>query len=48
MILYAYENCLKKNGTIEVGTQLANKLSIKFYTKLGFHMNSASYAQITS
>ena len=43
MILYAYENCLKKNGTIEAGTQLANKLSIKFYTKLGFYMNSASY-----
>ena len=43
MILYAYENCLKRDCTIEVGTQIANKPSIKLYSKLGFHMNSATY-----
>ena len=43
MISYAYENCLKKDGTIEVGTQIANTPSIKLYSKLSFHMNSASY-----
>lgn len=43
MISFAYENCLKKDGTIEVGTQIANTPSIKLYSKLSFHMNSASY-----
>ena len=43
MISYAYENCLKKDGTIEVGTQIANIPSIKLYSNLSFHMNSASY-----
>ena len=43
MISYAYENCLKKNGIVEVGTQIANISSIKLYSKLGFNMNSASY-----
>lgn len=43
MILYAYENCLKKNGIMEVGTQIANISSIKLYSKLGFKMNSATY-----
>jgi ribosomal protein S18 acetylase RimI-like enzyme len=43
MISYAYENCLKTVGTIEVGTQVANTPSIKLYLKLGFHMNLASY-----
>jgi len=43
MISYAYSNCLKNNGTIEVGTQIANISSIKMYLKLGFHINSASY-----
>lgn len=43
MISYAYENCLKKDGTIEVGTQIANTPSIRLYSKLSFHMNSASY-----
>lgn len=43
MISYAYENCLNKDGIIEVGTQIANTPSIKLYSKLSFHMNSASY-----
>ena len=43
MISYAFKNCLKKNGTIEVGTQIANTPSIKLYSKLGFNMNYASY-----
>ena len=43
MISFAYEKCLSKNGSIEVGTQLANLTSIKLYSNLGFHMNSASY-----
>ena len=43
MISYAFKNCLKKNGTIEPGTQIANTPSIKLYSKLGFNMNSASY-----
>ena len=43
MISYAYENCLKKNGTIEVGTQISNAPSIKLYSNLGFNMNTASY-----
>ena len=43
MISYAYRNCLKKNVKIEVGTQIANISSIQFYSKLNFHMYSASY-----
>ncbi|MDA8612564.1 GNAT family N-acetyltransferase [Candidatus Pelagibacter bacterium] len=43
MISFAYVNCLKKKGIIEVGTQIANTSSIKFYSKIGFNMNSASY-----
>lgn len=43
MISYAYENCLQKDGTIEVGTQIANIPSIKLYSKLSFRVNSASY-----
>lgn len=43
MISYTYANCLKNNGIIEVGTQIANISSIKLYLKLGFHINSASY-----
>ena len=43
MISFAYTNCLKKRGTIEAGTQIANTSSIKFYSKIGFNMNSASY-----
>lgn len=43
MISYAYTHCLKRNGSIEVGTQIDNKPSINLYSKLSFHMNSASY-----
>jgi len=43
MISYAYTHCLKRNGTIEVGTQIANKPSINLYSKLSFRMNSVSY-----
>ena len=43
MISYAFKNCLKNEGVIEVGTQIANSSSIKLYSKLGFHINSASY-----
>ena len=43
MISYAHVNCLTKGGIIEVGTQITNTSSIKLYSKLGFHMNSASY-----
>ncbi len=43
MISYAYEKCLLNNGSLEVGTQLANLPSIKLYSKIGFHMNLASY-----
>ena len=43
MISYAYANCLKNNGTMKVGTQIANIASIELYLKLGFHINVASY-----
>tara|TARA_B100000902_G_scaffold398294_1_gene464564 strand:+ start:1054 stop:1767 length:714 start_codon:yes stop_codon:yes gene_type:complete len=43
MISYAYINCLKNNGIIEVGTQIANTPSIKLYLKLGFRIISAYY-----
>ena len=43
MILYAYKNCLKKNGIIKVGTQIDNISSIKLYSKLNFNIYSASY-----
>ena len=41
MIAYAFSNCLKKNGTMKVGTQITNKSSIELYLKLGFHIQSA-------
>lgn len=43
MISFAYENCLKNNSVMEVGTQIANTSSIELYLKLGFHINTASY-----
>jgi len=43
MISFAYANCLKQNRTLEVGTQITNTPSIKLYSKLSFHMFSASY-----
>ena len=43
MILYAYKNCLKKDGIIKVGTQIDNISSIKLYSKLNFNIYSASY-----
>ena len=41
MIAYALSNCLKKNGTMKVGTQIMNKSSIELYLKLGFNIQSA-------
>ena len=43
MISYAYLNCLKKNGTMKVGTQIANIASIELYLKMGFQFNAAYY-----
>ena len=43
MISFMYLNCLKKNGTIKVGTQISNASSIELYLSLGFHISSASY-----
>ena len=43
LIYFAYKNCLKNNGFIEVGTQITNSPSIELYLKMGFNINSASY-----
>ena len=43
MISFAYEKCLKRNGSIIVGTQIGNVPSIKLYSKLSFNIFSASY-----
>ena len=42
-ISFAYEKCLKRNGSIIVGTQIGNVPSIKLYSKLSFNIFSASY-----
>jgi len=43
MIAFAYQKCLKGNGTIKVGTQIRNVPSINLYLNLGFRVNSISY-----
>ena len=43
MISFAYSNCLKSNGRMEVGTQIANTASIELYLKMGFQINTAYY-----
>ena len=43
MISFALSNCLDDIVQIEVGTQLTNISSLKFYTNLGFFITSSSY-----
>ena len=43
MIAFAHRECLKENGSIQVGTQAANISSINLYLKLGFRVKSVSY-----
>jgi RimJ/RimL family protein N-acetyltransferase len=43
MISFAFLNCLGNIGVVEVGTQIANTVSLALYTKLGFNVTGAFY-----